>query len=94
MFKVIKNILLFPFLIIKYIELFLLKFYKKKISPFLGDNCRFYPTCSEYMYQAVDKYGIIKGNIIGIKRILKCNPFCKGGIDYLKWNEECKWLHG
>lgn len=84
MFKVIKNILLFPFLIIKYIELFLLKFYKKKISPFLGDNCRFYPTCSEYMYQAVDKYGIIKGNIIGIKRILKCNPFCKGGIDYLK----------
>ncbi len=67
------------------IEILLIKIYQKCISPFLGDHrCIFYPTCSEYTKQAVDKYGIIKGNILGIIRILKCNPFSHGGVDYLK----------
>lgn len=61
-----------------------IKLYQKYISPFLGSNCRYYPTCSEYTKQAVDKYGIIKGSILGIIRILKCNPFSKGGVDKLK----------
>ena len=62
----------------------LIRGYQKFISPQLGKNCRYYPTCSEYTIQAVDKYGIIKGSILGIIRILKCNPFSKGGVDKLK----------
>ena len=43
--------------------------------------CRFYPTCSEYMKQAIVKYGVLKGTFLGIKRILKCHPFHPGGYD-------------
>lgn len=43
--------------------------------------CRFHPTCSEYTYQAIDKYGVIKGSFLGLKRILRCNPFTRGGYD-------------
>ena len=71
----------------KNILLFLLKLYKKFISPvfkFIGIECKYYPTCSEYMKQAIEKYGAIKGTFIGIKRLLRCNPFSKGGYDPLK----------
>ena len=71
----------------KRIFIFLLNFYKKYISPFfyaLGVRCKYYPTCSEYMKQAIEKYGVIKGIYLGIKRLLKCNPFSKGGYDPLK----------
>ena len=61
----------------------LIEFYQKHISRLLGRNCRFYPTCSEYTKQAIDKYGIIKGSFKGFKRILKCHPFHKGGVDKL-----------
>jgi len=63
--------------------IFLIKLYQKYISGLFGKKCRFYPTCSEYTKQAIDKYGIIKGTFKGLKRILKCHPFHKGGIDYL-----------
>lgn len=66
------------------VEVSCIRFYQKHITTHTKKRCIFYPTCSEYVRQAVDKYGIIKGNLIGIKRILKCNPFSKGGIDYLK----------
>lgn len=66
------------------LEIYLLDLYKKYISPNLGNHCKYYPTCSVYVRQAVDKYGIIKGNILGIYRIIRCNPFSNGGIDYLK----------
>ena len=65
----------------------IIKIYKKTISPILsyfGIKCKYYPTCSEYTKQAIEKYGIIKGCFLGIKRILKCNPFSKGGYDPLK----------
>lgn len=65
----------------------ILKKYKKYISPiffFIGIRCKYYPTCSEYMIQAIEKYGVIKGIFLGLKRILKCNPFSKGGYDPLK----------
>lgn len=62
----------------------LIKFYQKAISPFLGKRCRFYPTCSEYTKQAVEKYGALKGTYLGIIRILKCHPFHRGGYDPLK----------
>lgn len=60
----------------------LLFLYKKYISR--GYNCRFIPTCSEYTYQAVEKYGVIKGLFLGLKRVLKCNPWGGQGIDLLK----------
>ena len=62
----------------------LIRLYQLCISPCIGRHCKYYPTCSEYTRQAVDKYGIIKGSLLGIKRILKCNPFSKGGVDLLK----------
>ena len=66
------------------IFIFLIKFYQKAISPFLGRRCRFYPTCSEYTKQAVEKYGALKGLYLGLIRILKCHPFHRGGYDPLK----------
>lgn len=60
-------------------------FYQKFISPFistyLGFNCRFYPSCSEYTKQAIEKYGLMKGSFLGLKRILRCHPFSQGGYD-------------
>lgn len=66
---------------------FFLKLYKEIFSPIFhawGSECKFYPTCSEYTKQAIEKYGLLKGTLLGIKRILKCNPFSKGGYDPLK----------
>jgi len=65
----------------------IIKFYKKHISIFFekhGIKCKFYPTCSEYSVQAFEKYGFIKGVFLSLKRILKCNPFSKGGYDPLR----------
>jgi putative membrane protein insertion efficiency factor len=61
-----------------------INFYQKHISKHLGKNCIYYPTCSEYTKQAIDKYGIIKGSLKGIKRVLKCHPFNNGGVDHLE----------
>lgn len=71
----------------KKIAIFLIKVYKKIFSPMfevLGIHCKYYPTCSEYTKQAIEKYGFIKGCFLGFKRILRCNPFSKGGYDPLK----------
>ena len=65
----------------KILVLDLLGIYKAVVSPFLPPACRFEPTCSEYARQAVEKYGAAKGTWLGIKRILRCQPFCKGGHD-------------
>ncbi|MBL7974753.1 MAG: membrane protein insertion efficiency factor YidD [Candidatus Kapabacteria bacterium] len=65
----------------KYIVVALIRAYQKLISPMLGNNCRFYPTCSEYSAQAVAKYGFFKGGMLAAKRISKCHPFHPGGID-------------
>ena len=67
--------------------LFLIKKYKKYCSPIIeqrGIHCKYYPTCSEYMGNAIEKYGVVKGVFLGIKRFLKCNPFSKGGYDPVK----------
>ena len=60
---------------------FLIVCYQKFISPVTGNQCRFYPTCSNYAYEAIDKYGFIKGWYLAIKRILRCNPFGNSGYD-------------
>ncbi|MDO4588357.1 MAG: membrane protein insertion efficiency factor YidD [Fusobacterium sp.] len=65
----------------KKIILLLIRFYQKYISIFLGKNCRFIPTCSAYTYEAIERFGILKGGFLGIKRILKCHPWNPGGFD-------------
>lgn len=70
----------------------LIRIYQKTLSfdhgffSFINSSygCRFIPSCSEYTYQAIDKYGIMRGSYLGLKRIIKCNPFSKGGFDPLK----------
>ncbi len=65
----------------KTILLYLIKFYRKFISPCFPPTCRFAPTCSAYALESVTKYGVIKGSYLSIRRILKCHPFHKGGYD-------------
>lgn len=59
----------------------MIRFYRGAISPLLGANCRFIPTCSAYAMQAIEKYGAWKGGWLALRRILRCHPFCKGGYD-------------
>ncbi|NLC78883.1 MAG: membrane protein insertion efficiency factor YidD [Ruminococcaceae bacterium] len=66
---------------IKKLLIKMLKFYKRTISPGLGTNCRFVPTCSEYAMQAIETRGVIVGLALSAWRLLRCNPFCKGGYD-------------
>ena len=61
----------------------LVKIYQKFISPMLGQNCRFHPTCSQYAIEALDVHGTAKGTYLAVKRILKCNPWGGSGIDYV-----------
>lgn len=71
----------------KRIFISLILIYKKTLSPVfeqMGIKCKYYPTCSEYTRQAIEKYGSLKGIFLGIKRIVRCNPFSKGGYDPLK----------
>ncbi len=61
-----------------------IKFYQKVISPIIPKSCRFYPTCSEYSVQAVQKYGVLKGLCKAAGRISRCHPFNPGGYDPVK----------
>ncbi len=63
------------------IALKLIRFYQIAISPIFPPSCRYLPTCSEYGYEAIEKYGIIKGGWMAFRRILRCNPFRPGGYD-------------
>ena len=66
----------------KHVFIFLIKMYRVCISPLMGPGkCRFIPTCSEYAIEAIQKYGALKGGILGIKRVLRCHPGCPGGYD-------------
>jgi putative membrane protein insertion efficiency factor len=65
----------------KYLALTLIRFYQKFISPTLPPACRFYPSCSKYGYQAIEKYGLMKGGWMAIKRVCRCHPFHPGGYD-------------
>lgn len=64
------------------VTIIFIKFYRKFISPMFGPSkCKFTPTCSSYAIEALEKYGFIKGTFLSIRRILRCNPFSKGGYD-------------
>ncbi len=73
---------------IKKLVILLIRGYKKFISPLLGNHCRFQPTCSVYTMESVKKFGVFRGVFLGIKRILKCHPFHKGGDDPVPENFE------
>jgi uncharacterized protein len=66
---------------VKYIALALITLYQQVISPGLPSSCRYYPTCSQYAKEAIEKYGFIKGSYLGARRILRCHPFHEGGYD-------------
>lgn len=64
----------------KHFLLFLIRIYRK-FSSLTPPRCRFYPTCSAYAYEAIERFGVFKGLYLSIKRLLKCHPFCEGGYD-------------
>lgn len=78
----------------RFLARILLRFYKQYISPLKGSKCIYVPTCSSYTYQAIDKYGFCIGCVLGGLRILRCNPFAKGGFDPVRENYrgKAKWL--
>jgi len=65
----------------KWIVLALIRLYQNTVSRVLPPTCRFYPSCSQYTYQAIAKYGILRGGWLGVKRISRCHPFNPGGYD-------------
>ncbi|MCL1905756.1 MAG: membrane protein insertion efficiency factor YidD [Clostridiales bacterium] len=65
----------------KWLATAFIRFYQKFISPLLGPRCRYQPTCSQYMLEAITRYGVVKGGWLGLKRLLRCNPWAKGGYD-------------
>ncbi|MEF3074835.1 membrane protein insertion efficiency factor YidD [Methylobacter sp. Wu1] len=65
----------------RFILITLIKFYKYFISPLLGNNCRFYPSCSAYAVEALQLHGVIIGSYLTLRRLSKCHPFHEGGID-------------
>ena len=67
---------------VKRLIIALIRFYQRAISPLFPASCRYYPTCSTYTIMAIEKYGLLKGGLKALWRILRCNPWSKGGIDY------------
>jgi len=68
----------------KKLLLWLINIYKKGISPYTTPKCKYYPTCSTYAYQAIEKHGAFRGTGMAVWRLLRCNPFSKGGVDPVK----------
>ncbi|OGC46506.1 membrane protein insertion efficiency factor YidD [candidate division WWE3 bacterium RBG_19FT_COMBO_34_6] len=70
----------------KKLVLMLITFYQKFLSPenYGLQICRFEPSCSKYTYRAIEKYGVLKGSLMGVYRVVRCNPFNKGGLDPVK----------
>jgi uncharacterized protein len=58
-----------------------IRLYRRFVSPMLPSSCRYWPTCSQYMLQAIQRHGVLKGGLMGAWRILRCNPWSKGGVD-------------
>ncbi len=67
-----------------------IRFYQKALSPLKPPSCRFYPTCSQYGIEAIERFGPLKGGYLTMKRILKCHPFHPGGFDYVPEKKERK----
>ena len=68
----------------KRLALALIKSYKRHVSPLFPPSCRFYPTCSQYTMESIERYGFLKGGLLGLRRLLRCHPLSKGGFDPVK----------
>jgi uncharacterized protein len=66
---------------VKSAALVLIRLYQLTLSPLLGTRCRFHPTCSAYAFEAIQRYGFLKGTSLGVRRLFRCHPFHAGGID-------------
>ncbi len=66
----------------------LIKFYRRRISPLFPPQCKYYPTCSQYAITAIERFGIFKGGLLALWRILRCNPFSNGGVDLVPEKKE------
>jgi len=65
----------------RFVVIFLLRAYRYLLSPFLGNNCRFYPSCSSYAETAVERFGLLSGGWLALRRISRCHPWHEGGVD-------------
>ena len=70
-----------PLMLMRSFMKVLIRLYRYAVSPFLGDSCRFYPSCSHYAEEAVEQHGVIRGSWLTIKRLSRCHPLHEGGID-------------
>jgi len=81
----LKDLKLTIWTLLRFPVLGLIKLYQKTLSKAVPDNtCRYYPSCSHYAYQAIYKYGLLRGGFMGTWRVLRCNPFSQGGFDPVK----------
>lgn len=76
-----RGVLVFFWKLPRYLLVAGVRLYQITLSPYLGKQCRFQPTCSHYFIEAVHKYGAVRGSLQGAWRICRCNPFCQGGYD-------------
>ena len=66
----------------------IIKFYQRRISPLFPPQCKYYPTCSQYAVTAIERFGLFKGGLLAVWRILRCNPFSNGGVDLVPEKKE------
>jgi len=72
----------------KIVSLFLIRAYQQILGPIFGGNCRFYPSCSQYAAEAIERHGARRGSWLAIRRLLRCHPFSSGGVDLVPEGQE------
>ena len=84
------SVVTFVFLLPRNLSVLVLRLYRAVISPFYGDVCRYYPSCSSYALQAIQRYGVVRGSWMGLRRIARCHPWAVGGVDDVPQRAEGK----
>ncbi len=75
------------------LAILIVRLYQYCISPFLGNSCRYYPSCSSYTLTAIERFGLLKGGYLGLRRLLRCHPWSEGGIDHVPHHHNCLQAH-